>query len=593
VAENWIQLDVGRLVPQEVRDVVTKLSEIATALSDFLSVIRDLLELAKLLAGLLVGNPIEQVLRALIAEVEALLDQLLNQTKGHAILIPIQKVRGDTVLESIDGVQGTPSADERLQDPAFAAPLESEVDQGFFDFVNKASTGIGGNQGFWNTLALSVHDDGDCNRPLFPDNFAVLGGVVIVGSDQLSGLNELIDLLNSLFRLGDMSAGTRPVIQNLRGRPLPISTSAPARIGVILNWDKQFPSFSFGPFSKEIAVVKEIFVIRSEDIAFRQKFSWSEVFSRQPLFKEGSLSASNDLQEENNAKVIARIQYDGVEVGHVDDDPSLVANRAYYYTLCLRYTIDGVPQPMSRFSNTVRVELKRPADCKKGYPPDWVDTPSLAELIPPLEALINQVILALESLLSYTLLDDNPIIQLIKQIERIVQEVQDKVQIIQAILDVIQRLLNTKVGGLYSTTFAVDRGGMDAWLSKLAQLMSDPTDPSKPPFNKGTEYVTGLVAVFGAPNVALLGPTRTLIELFLGKASVKDLLLPGGEDKTLTDAFNAALDKLDTGVAQLEADLDIVFDENLEPTTASALQGPPVPKPYFDENMRPTATSNC
>jgi len=471
-----------------------------------------------------------------------------------------------------------------LEENAFSE--DTEVDDTLVNFINNAPASTAGNRGFWRVLAESTRDVGDGNRPTFTPDFAVAGTTLVFGSDSLADLYKIFELIESLLELGaraDLSGRTHLTVQNLKALALPITVpedpNNPASIGVSLTWDKLGPGVTFPAFSSDQQVVVEYLVIRSTSPRLREASTWSQVFAQQPASDD-----ITDLPEEGANKVIARLPNDGFVTGYLDEDPDLVEGAVYYYAVAARIEVNvdadfetDVILPVGNLSNVIRIEVRRPGDSKGGEPPDWIGTPSLASLFPALEALINQIRLALSQLGSFSLSGPSILDEIIQQIESLIARGERVVAILDEINRRLAALLTSDVGGIFSTTFAVPTGGIDGWLGELAKRLSDPSDNTRPPFDNN-ELVAGVVVVGGAPTLPALDPLLSLLELFFG----------GGSSNTLLDAIN----EIDIVVTATEKR---VFGEDMTVTTVPL--GTPdednSPQVVFDASMRPVDTVNC
>lgn len=611
-SQKWAQVTLQPPFTDEVNQILDTAQDGIDILNDILRVIKEILEIAKLVASLLASNPLEQALKALIDQIEKLLEDLFEDARLHGILIPIQKQAFGLGVEvdlqkELFSEDETPTSSGNLEKDGKFIKSQTEYSNlnalDTYKFIDTSPYAVGGNRGFYRTLAESVKDLGDLNRPQYTDNFMVIGGCVLLGSRSLDSLYRLAALLAALLKLGDRFDPLRNAFtpaQNLRAKVIPLTTirEASGRFGVALNWDKLPPRFNFPFYNDEEAIVEEIIVIRSTDPRFRQKFSWSEVFPAQlpndiKQYPESSTGAS---------KVIKRIKNDGMTVGYVDTSEELREGTTYYYTLALRYKLNGVYLPVKDFSNTVRVFFKRPLVTAESEPPDWLATPSLLELFPVLEEIIGYIRLFLEELKTKSVSGPTLLDQLIEMIAAILKRGEEASAILQEILDILRALFNTEVGGLYATQITVDYGGMDAWLSELAVRMSNTTDTSRPPFDSSEDLVMGLVIVGGAPTTQdieaitdnagnlytnTLNTTTVILqrimELIFGSPDKPD---PLGQSIS-PNPILAAIDTLETAVADLEK---TTFTRNMSASKTSITTEEQTPKIVFDVNMLPTKT---
>lgn len=587
MAERWHQAELDKLFPDALRDAVSAIDAVNDQITTAYSIIKAALEAAKLLADLASQDPIEAALRQAIEQIEAFLDGLLEGTTAHAIMIPIQKQYfglGEPIPpNSVDPTSITPSFDDLVDDGGYAQQVVRDITPESISFVNTTATATGGNQGYWRELVLSLYDSGDFAKPDFPSNFAVTGACVVFGSENLADLYKIIALLNRLLNMGfraDMAARSQPAPSTLSARIMPMPTKG--TIGVQLDW-APIPPVKLAPlFSGEQMIITDIFVIRSTDAQLRERFSWGKVFSTEP-------TSSNDLVSNVNTRVIASIKNDGFISRYIDDS-DLDINQAYYYAIALRYRIGDVVQPMSLLSNVVRVFYDaRPGTTRFSEPPDWFATPSLVQLFPILETINSKIKLFINGLLARTASNNgiaSLIDQTIQQIEALLAQGQKIADELQELENLLRNLANADTAtGIYTTTFDVSRGGMQAWTGELARRLSDGSDPTRPPFD-GHELVAGFVIVAGAPTLPRLEAFRALLELFFGSSP--------------DNPFKVAFDSMGTPPPPTA----ITFDGNMvatrSPATSTATTGlvtiPSVTKPQvvFDSSMKPAETAdNC
>jgi len=575
MAENWATFGVGDLIPEEVGSIVEAVTTVTGALNEVLTVTKTALEIVKALASTASSNPVELVLAATVSEIESFIDGLTAQTAAHAIMIPIQK---QVFVGEEDGL--TDLATERLVPTGTELENEGNFSLGpslaTIDFVNASEAATGGNAGFWRALAITLSDEGDENKPDFPPEFAVAGVCIIFGAEDFKDLQGNFALFEQVFDMGNRAnvhANTRPVAQNIRTRALPITGSSPARIGVQIDWDPIPLAVGFPLYSDAVVIPTEIFVVRSTNPQFRERFSWNQAFSREPQ------DSQSDLQEEGDNKVIARLTNDGFIVRHIDDEESLEENKLYFYGVSVRYTIDDEVQPMGNFSNVVRTRFERPAGTRRSVQPDWWGTPSLIALFPDLEGLLNTIRLEVAGIGSRTASNSGAsavIDQTISQIDLLLEQGESLLAVINDTAGKLTALTELDVqAAMSSTAFAVSSGGMDRWMGDLAARMSDLSDPTRPPFDE-SELVAGIVIVAGAPNLPELQAFLDLLELFFGSS----------EDNPILDAINTV------EVATREAET-LVFDSGMTATRETDPVAAEPPEVVFDSAMNPTTTIAC
>lgn len=498
MATNWHSFEPTQFFPEPLQRAVSAIDTAFGALTKATGVVEKALRIAATLARTASTNPVETALRTAVSEIDKYVEGLLGNTQCHAILIPIRK----------QVVRRSPASASRLND--FLTPGEPGA-----TFVENALVGKAGTGVFFRTLIESVGDAGDINRPDFPSDYAVVGACVLAGAESLNDLQVPFRLFSNLF-VGNQriapSANTLPVVQNLRVTPAALRGGT----GVVLRWDALAPVTNVPLFSDDNIIAKEIFVIRTSLPFQRGFFSWGDLFND----VEPSDSPS-DLPVKDQSRVIARLRNHGAVVGYTDSQNLLDPKKTYYYTTCVRYTVNNVVQPMGPLGNVVRVTRTNPApSTRQATPPDWIASPTLMQMFPPLNEVINQVRLGVSRLGNFTSSNTGPqqlLTQTIDQIQRLIAQWSATVDQANAATDRLQALTaGGTPSGMYSTVISKNTGGMDGWLAELARRLGDTTDTSRPQLSDDA-MVVGFIMVAGAPRLPDLSAIKALLELFFGK----------------------------------------------------------------------------
>lgn len=497
MASQWQSFEPTQFFPAPIQRAVAAVDTAFSATLKATAILDKALKVAARVSRQASVNPVEAALRTATAQIDDFLNGVMGNTQCHAILIPIRKRVG----------RRTPNPASRLDD--FLTPIEPA-----YAFVQSAMTSTAGPQGFYRTLVESVADAGDINRPTFPSNYSVAGACVIAGAETLSDLQVPFRLFSTLF-LGNqrlpLYANVFPVVQNLRVRPAALSGGT----GVMLSWDPLPPVSNAPLFTDEVIVSQEIFVIRTS-LPFQQGFhSWDDLFAGSQPHDDPT-----DLQVKGPSRVIARIPNHGFVRGYTDTENLLDPLQTYYYTTCVRYTLNGVVQPMGAFSNVVRVARIRPLpSSRRAIPPDWIATPSIARMFPPLYQSINAVRLGISKLGAYTASNtggQQMLNQTIAQLDRLDQQWMGTLANIEAVTARLQAITATGTpAGMYSTVIATSNGGIDGWLAELSRRLSDTSDPSRPDLSDQSSVI-GFVILAGAPRLPELAGTLALLRLFFG-----------------------------------------------------------------------------
>lgn len=497
MANQWHAFEPTQFFPAPIQGAVTTLNSAFTSLASATKVVEKALQVLEGLAATASTNPVEAALRTLVGQIDEYLQGVLGGTQVHAIIIPIKKRKNVRTGHELEHYADFFSS---TADPAYA-------------FVQGTQSATTSTRLFWRTLSESVRDPGDSAKPDFPSTYAVAGACVLAGAETLSELQVPFQLFENLFASNQRispSASTLPVVKNLK-----ITTAAlNGGTGVVLRWDPLSPVMNVPRFTSDTIVAKEIFVVRVSGPFTRGFFTWKDLFTIEPT------DDPNDLQVKENARVVARIRNTGLVTGYTDSTNLLDPKETYYFTTCVRYTIAGEVQPMGEFSNCVRALRTQPAPSSRmATPPDWMATPTLVEMFPPLNAVINQVRLGISRLDSRTTSNTGVqqlISQTVTQIGQLVAQWEATVAQTTAVTEKLQLL--TAAGtpsGLYSTVIVSPEGGIDAWMVELARRLNDSSDASRPEFSADS-VVTGFVVVAGAPRLPDLSALIALLRLFFG-----------------------------------------------------------------------------
>lgn len=543
MASQWQSFEPTQFFPVPLQRAVSAVDTAFGATRKATAVLDKALKVAAKISKSASTNPVEAALRTATAQIDSFLGGIMGSTQCHAILIPIRK-----------RVQRrTPDHASRLDD--FLTPVEPA-----YAFVQSAMTSTAGPKGFYRTLVESVADAGDINRPDFPSNYAVAGACVIAGAETLSDLQVPFRLFMTLFvgnqRLAPY-ANVFPVVQNLRVTPAALSGGT----GVVLSWDPLPPVSNAPLFTDEIIVSKEIFLIQTTRPLQQGFMSWDDLFATsQPQ------ESASDLQVKDGSRVIARVQNHGFVRSYTDTTNLLDPKQTYYYTACVRYTLNGVVQPMGALSNTVRVSRARPVpSTRRATPPDWIATPSIARMFPPLYQSINAVRLGISRLGAYTASNtggQQMLDQTISQLDRLAQQWTSSLTNIETVTGRLQAITSSGTpSGMYSTVITTSSGGVDAWLAELARRMNDTSDPSRPELSDQSSVI-GFVILAGAPRLPELAGVLALLRLFFGshpKSPLYDVLRQ--------------------------------FDANPAPAPVVPAASPPVLG--YDDALKPSSTPTC
>ncbi len=493
MAGNWYSFEPTQLFPAPLQRAVAGLNTALKTAEKAGKAVETALRLAVQFSQAAAQNPVEATLRAAVEQIDQYIAGITGNTQCHAIVIPIRK----RTLRRGDARHMTALDD-------WFHPTEPA-----YSWVARAKSSVAGPGVFYRTLVDSVGDAGDINRPDFPSDYAVVGACVLAGAETLQDLQVPLRLFTTLFtgnqRLAP-AATLLPTVQNLKVTPAALRGG----VGVHLRWTPLPPVNNAPLFSDDTVVAKEIFLVRTSR-PFQQGFlSWDDLFNGEQPRETGLLRA-------RDTEVIARIPNHGFVTAHVDSRNLLDPDKTYYFAACVRYTINGVLQPMGALSNVVRVtRIQAAPSSGQARPPDWIATPSLAQLIPPLYHVINRIRLGVARLGTRTVSNSGAqqlLEQTLNQLQRLVTQWESTTAEVQDITARLQAITSAGTpSGMYSTVIAKDTGGVTGWMAELARRLSEEDGPAL----SDQALVVGYVVLAGAPRLPDLSGVLALLEMFFG-----------------------------------------------------------------------------
>jgi hypothetical protein len=520
--ENVIALPPGLLASARA------LSQIASSALSVPEVLRDVMQGSAVLAADL--DAAQLALQAAAAALRAATQDLLRDTGLYVLLVPPARRTSipDRVKEAMAdlGLASFPLAPTSLGAFANAPSLPSETRR----FLSQASSAQGGNAAFMRLVAAAISDDGDPNRPQFTGTEFVTGLVLLAGAPNLQSLGGSLRFLNTMFGplspSGPFVAPGLLIPQNLRARVVGGAT----RPAILLEWEPHEPAQQ-DQDQDTWSLVHQVAILRSSTAALLEARSVT------------SLLGSADLRAGQKVGPITIIQVSEVDPVHPerfqtsfrDEDPSLVLGGDYFYAVAYAQkrgsyldlmTGGGSDTGFEVLSSIERVHYEdRFAGSAKSTPPDWVRTPSVLGLVPRLRGYVADLLLFANQWSSvasgYSSFLQSSASWLGNEIDRFEALTADTA----AALQILSALAGARISaGIYARTFEsssaeVNRGngGMDFLLTDLAKALS--TDACRPPFDRGDEYVAGLVLLAGGPSLAALAPVKTALSLLFSTSS--------------------------------------------------------------------------
>lgn len=459
----------------------------------------------------------EAALTATVSAAEAAINALLDDGGAYLLLIPLPKKGLATLLDGVEDLGTTaPAGALTAQVPAGVSrlPLWRRA-------FSEEALFLGGNAHYLKTVGEALFDPYDDARPRFGHDAywgyaALVAGATDVAAgvtlaayvDRLFGSRHGSDTLAASRGHGDVVATGLRVTPSLRGG------------AAVVQWNPPEPqSVDDGEWQ---AIPVEYAVIRSERPQAMTARRVLDLFSTNNL-REG-------LSGRYGAKVLKVGRCDGVVHRYVDVDASSV-NQSYYYHVALRTRMSGPDRrdelgyDLLSSAARYRPESRR-LPIRHGTPPDWSRTTSVARLMPAAERLLDRVGEAARTLSSVGS-NTSSLGQLATEsINREVERLTALLDEVTLNLQQLEAVFNVPSGGVH-VALRTGEGNTAALLADLAQVLTDPSDPNRPAFDVGDEYVTGALIVVTGPSPSAFAGAWALLRSLLGDDSEPDPLLDG------------------------------------------------------------------
>ena len=598
----------GRTPWRSLSIPVPNLEPILTKIKSFIDKLKAVIELVVGLIDMLLSfiaalaDPLAALIRALLDQIRQLLNQYLEDVGLFALYVPF----GKRMMYNAFGLPTdlTPNIATELQKPVLGENSQRTSVSLFTTsndinnpsltpenrrFLVNANQYSGGNAGFYRTVAASLTDSRDHCRPQFlSQNDYVAGGVMLFGSDF-----DPFGFLNTLFKFvglfGDIFAASSgipdlPKPKNLRAEViLGPSTRAHGESGTfqaLLQWDSMNLPVSSLPDLGGIIVmpIRMAVIAVKNDIGVAGASNVMDLFETQALTK--GMTNGNATVIEEKLFVPGETMYVTTELNSTRDD---------IWTFFVAWSLYGFnkkdnpakarPNDIGYWylSNAARLTPIQTASA--GTPPDWIRTPSISELFPPLAWFMRRLVALIETFASYI---PTAMEHLSKYIDFMRREILRYERIIQNILTEFKKLVNmlsvTTVGGFYTKMFS-GQGGNAFFMNDLSSSLAEGY-PNAPPFHNGDEYVAGLVVMAGGPQ-ARVAAAQPLLELIFGS--------PSSGSGGIADRTDDLMDSIGAQVDTIQA----TWNPETNPNASNTLEGltlcvrPAAPTIPFGDNMEP------
>jgi hypothetical protein len=544
---------------------IEKIASIIDELRKILSVVVNLLEV---IANLIIGlkDAASAIIKKIIDQIKAFLEGLLEDAGLYAIFIPNGK-RFNTTFAGFGDL--TPPA-SKLFAPA---PTDQPMTDTYRKFLVNANRYSGGNAGFYRQVAASLQDKGDRNRPQFMSDADWVGGLVMMLGTNIDPLGFLDDMWRLKGTFGSLFKSTTetkvPKPENLTAYAL-TKPGKDKKLSVLLKWDTLDVPFATLPDLGNTILVprrRAIFAIRNNILAST---------ANNVVELVGTRYISSSTKRGTDIWVVSEAPFKLGENSYVARDLPVADGDSYHFAIAWQLeAYDGLSNLLAEGGGWVagagttlqywdlsnRAQVYPFPTYPDSTPPDWVRTPSVAELIPPIAYFIRMVAGYIEALAARLEVPGNMLKDYVAFLKA---EILRYETIVSDILLQIQGLTNllalpNKLGGVYIRAFE-GGGGNQYLLSDLANSLAEGF-PNAPPFHRGDEYVMGVILMAGGPKARVQASTALLRAIFASGST---------EVESLVDSLGDAIGELEE--ASFGADLNVAtaeealtFDESLQP----------------------------
>jgi hypothetical protein len=522
---------------------------------------------------------INQAIQAAVQEIKTLIDQLVLSTGCYVLVIPVPK------KSLVDPRTVTDEQDRNLVNPTYfpvgpflqqlpaaqRARLYDRID--FAHLFDPRAGNVGGNAYLIKTLAESLYDAGDLQRPRWRGSMYWATCELIVGSPDYTQIANMLLFIDNLF-----SGATARSQNTSRSQTTLVPTSMSATVAypessanpaVILTWPSLPVGRILSAFESATLTPVRMAVIRSEDFRARNALRVSDLFS-------GNLTQGTTGQY--GAQVIFEGDFDGITNRFVDTGP-FEDGHDYYYHVAFqtRLSVPGSQPVLNDYAAlspavSLHYTVRQQAPLTPSVPPDWMRTPSIVELIPPLADFLTRVKVYLDSFAAGSQTFTNHQQAYVEFIDKQIAKYTQQAQTIANNVERLIQIFSAPTGGGAYVRFGNGQGPVGDFIADFVEAITNQQDENRPPFDDGTEFTAGIVFLAASPDPAQAALSLGFLQALLSSAA------------ELTPA-QTAIAQINQTVAQAEqAALDALLGPTVTPSTTFALDGTPLPPGTPDPN---------
>lgn len=526
--------------------------------------------------------------QAALTAIRSLIQSTLDDVGIYVLVIPIPK-KGIGALLTANPNDDPESTEVRF--PTGKLPAPARASRVYDQIMNPSSLYLGGNAHYTRTVAESLYDRGDENRPTFERNDRWVYCSILAGTEDLGAALSLGTSFERLFGQDSQSPVGRGEVSLV---PTGVTgTMSPRGFRAVLRWDLVPLNRVLQSLGRATVTVTRFAVIRAKDWRIRSVSRIKDVFDTDEL----TVGMTGRFRSE----VVAIVEYDGFTTQWTDPGELLEGVPTYYaLSFETRYNADVGVDPKEETRSlgfqqfSAPVEMVRRTDRlpprSRGQRPDWSRTGSISRTFPAIGSLFDLMLARIDETSrraqSFTTINNNYLEFLDRQVDRYVEKAEELLRATTTLTN-LASAMETLAGA--HVRVATGEGPAQSVISDLMESFEgdddQPVGKQPPPFVLGTEYTCGVFLLGVGPDVS--GLTAIFEALFQGQDN--DPVLEGiaSIPTLVARAEEAAYAEL----APLETPGPEGFNEDMSPrgdgTDAGCDPSTETP-PTFNDRMEPT-----
>lgn len=540
---SWVPLKLN--IPEAIADTGTQIGNALTALTSLLQVVKAQAQIIQTFVRTEEQPRVQAANAALQGIIEALIEtvnQLLDDVGIYVLLVPVPKkglvriaARPDNPDEAGSNFVQLPMTNVAAQmNPARAQQMRNSPT--FAKVFNPEELFVGGNAHFVKTVAESLFDSGDRNRPRFPKSSYWTYTMMLGGASDLTGIMSIATFLDNLFGVSrgantvSASRGLSSIVpNNVRTRP------SGRGFYPVIEWDQVPAERVLASYDGARVVATKYAIIRSTDFRAKTAYRVTDLFNNPVL--------TLNMTGQYGSKVIGIATYDGL-ISQFTDTTVPSADQSYFYHVAFQTRVEGAdrggaPQPRVGASPAPGTEpravegafeilstcseYRAPSSSQRQAPtrlskaPDWYKSPSIASLFPALSRFVDQMQEQLRTLATAAQGVSQRNDAYVNFIDREIAKYTRQAGEIQGFVGQLQSILTNGTNGIYSCV-RTGQGSVGDFFADMIEAMDDPEDKNVPPFDNGDEYVTGVILLAVGPSDQAIRGAAAAFEALFGAA---------------------------------------------------------------------------